>query len=46
MNNQELISKVHSAMYAQCRKRAYATHFVDSRQIAKLKVSVNPNGGL
>ena len=24
MNNQELISKVHSAMYAQCRKRGYA----------------------
>ena len=84
MNNQELTAKVHSAMYAQCRKRgyaapvdvlkpsfcyykrwgvkkkggqghkpviplrfsktgapeierAYATHFVDSRQIAKLK---------
>ena len=24
MNNQELISKVHSAMYVQCRKRGYA----------------------
>ena len=24
MNNQELTSKVHSAMYAQCRKRGYA----------------------
>ena len=24
MNNQELTAKVHSAMYAQCRKRGYA----------------------
>ena len=41
MNDKELIGKVHSAVYGQCQRRGYTTHFVDSKKAAELKAQQN-----